>query len=161
MTNHRPTIWSWSPPTTHFFPLTTVVRFVDSYWDSHLCVLASSDCWLRRRESKWELKVPAGAAAQSGGERTSFTEIVGAKAVAQALVAKALVPESASDVADEDALEALLREAGLEPFAELETTRTKFQVPLEGPSTDGCLVDADVARSRLQPDWAHSVVEVR
>ena len=143
-----------------FRRLPSPARFVDSYWDTPACALASGDCWLRRRQQNWELKVPAGAAARSGGERTSFTEIEGAAAVARALTDKALVPKS-SGGSDEDGFEAVLREAGFEPFAEIETVRTKFHVPLEaGSGSDGCLVDADVACSRLQPGWSHSVVEI-
>ena len=62
------------------------VVFVDAYWDTASYDLAARDCWLRKRGSKWELKVPAGDAARSGGERTSFLEIEGADEVALELL---------------------------------------------------------------------------
>ena len=87
-------------------------QFTDVYFDTSSCALATTDCWLRRREQQWELKVPAGEAARSGGERTSFTEIEGAAAVAAALASRALIPAET----DISAFETALREAGLAPL---------------------------------------------
>ena len=81
----------------------------------------------------------------AGGERTVFSEVEGADAVAASLVT--LMPTfgdhlasamSSTDGLGGHALEEMLRAAGARPFAEFVTVRTKF-----GLGT--CSVDADVA----------------
>ena len=140
------------------------VAFTDTYYDTPECSLTSNDVWLRRRDEKWEIKVPiAGDARRSGGERTVFREVEGAAGCLDELekvlgTGEAEVSsgtkrderegererESAND---ELRLERFAASKAVAPFASFATTRAKF-------SLDGASIDVDCA------SFGHTVVEV-
>ena len=140
------------------------VAFTDTYYDTPECALTSNDVWLRRRDEKWEIKVPiAGDARRSGGERTVFREVEGAAGCLDELekvlgTGEAEVSsgtkrderegererESAND---ELRLERFAASKAVAPFASFATTRAKF-------SLDGASIDVDCA------SFGHTVVEV-
>jgi len=121
-------------------------RFTDVYWDTSDCVLTRRDMWLRSRDGCWELKLPVEEdAKRSGGERTIFTEIEGADAVATSLAT--LMPTFGNGGSAGGAIEERLCAAGAQPFAEFGTVRTTFAV-------GKCSVDADVA------SFGHAVIEI-
>ena len=115
----------------------------DEYYDTQACDLTRKDMWLRKRGATWEFKVPAdGAPARSGGERTSFQEIIGAPAVTAALAAKA--PKLFRSDYD---IETVLMRAECKVFAEFETVRSKFHL-------HDCTIDVDIA------SFGHAVMEI-
>jgi inorganic triphosphatase YgiF len=59
-----------------------VVTFTDAYYDTPDRALCAQDVWLRRRDAAWEIKLPVLAdARRSGGERSVFREVEGARDV--------------------------------------------------------------------------------
>ena len=53
------------------------VAFTDTYYDTPECALTANDVWLRRRDDRWEIKVPIpGDARRSGGERSVFLSLI-------------------------------------------------------------------------------------
>jgi len=130
------------------------VEFADTYFDTSLNALAEQDCWLRRRDAlgpaepgqepkimdeSWELKVPRGGERKkSGGETTEFREYLGIEAVATALAELGFTVDQPSK-----AFEAALKGAGIEPFADFKTRRSKLEL-------DGVSVDADQASFGLE-----------
>ena len=119
--------------------------FTDTYYDTATCTLTRRDTWLRSRDGAWELKVPIDTdTGRSGGERTVFREVEGTAEVNAALH-KHLVTEL--DGIQPHAIEETLNVAGVVPFAEFTTTRTKW-------SLDGASLDSDVA------SFGHAVMEI-
>ena len=114
--------------------------FTDTYFDTPDFSLTRRDCWLRRREAQWELKLPVDEVAKrSGGERTVFREIEGAAAVNAAL--QELLPSCGAELAE------TMAASGAQPFAEFKTARTKWKL-------GACTIDADVA------SFGHAVMEI-
>ena len=141
------------------------VVFTDTYYDTPTCALTANDVWLRRRDDRWELKVPIpGDARRSGGERSVFREVEGAAGCLDEL-GKVLGTETRAalrtgrsetgearddDRAEKDGDENLRRfmaERTVVPFASFTTTRAKFFL-------DGAAIDVDSA------SFGHTVVEV-
>jgi thiamine-triphosphatase len=142
------------------------VAFTDTYYDTPECALTSNDVWLRRRDEKWEIKVPiAGDARRSGGERTVFREVEGAAGCLDELekvlgTGEAEVSSGTNrdererererereSANDELRLERFAASKAVAPFASFATTRAKF-------SLDGASIDVDCA------SFGHTVVEV-
>ena len=133
--------------------LTKSIIFGDTYYDTPNCDLAAKDVWLRRREKQWEIKIPVeGEGGRSGGERSVFREVEGARSVADELAAALGLP-APSDGGDgggadgEEILTRVMADAAARPFAEFVTERVSW-------SLDGASIDFDHA------SFGHSVVEV-
>ena len=142
------------------------VAFTDTYYDTPEHALTANDVWLRRRDDRWEIKVPIpGDARRSGGERSVFREVEGAAGCLDELE-NALETETraarrtrgsekgearddlGADEEDEDEkLRRFMAERTVTPFASFATTRAKF-------SLDGAAIDVDSA------SFGHTVVEV-
>jgi len=143
------------------------VTFTDTYYDTPECALTANDVWLRRRDDRWEIKVPIpGDARRSGGERSVFREVEGAAGcLAELREVLAAAPISAEhrkgksendearddrqgeDADDDEGLRRFAYSRSVAPFASFATTRAKF-------SLDGAAIDVDSA------SFGHTVVEV-
>lgn len=138
-------------------------RFIDRYWDHpKTCVLGVQDCWLRQRESVWELKVPHGDAGahRVGGERTVFRELSGHEAILSELPSWTDLLTRDLDGAGIDAygfadVESLSSHLGLRQFAAFETIRAKYELPDFNAS-----IDSDEALGVGGDSWRHSVMEI-
>ena len=148
------------------------VAFTDTYYDTPECALTANDVWLRRRDDRWEIKVPIpGDARRSGGERSVFREVEGAAGCLAELreVLPLRGPSSAErrkgrsendeeglrrfddregeDADDDEKLRRFASSQSVAPFASFATTRARF-------SLDGAAIDVDSA------SFGHTVVEV-
>jgi len=121
--------------------LGAAISFRDTYYDTPDWSLTTRDIWLRRREDRWELKVPSAGAAKSGGETSVFAEHEGEPAVLGALGVLLAGRPGGAPVPP-------LPGGGLVPFAAFVTTRERWSLP------DGTGVDSDTA------DFGHGVVEI-
>uniref|UniRef100_A0A7S2MDB5 CYTH domain-containing protein n=1 Tax=Octactis speculum TaxID=3111310 RepID=A0A7S2MDB5_9STRA len=97
----------------------------DTYFDTASVSLTKRDTWLRLRSGVWELKVPLHSSentgARSGGETTTFREIVGEEEV------KAELTRSLLSIEDPFA-SSLIGALALESFAAFHTHRMKYKL---------------------------------
>lgn len=85
--------------------------FRDEYYDDGASGMTLSDRWLRRRDGRWQLKVPVGMRGGGRGGMFVYREVEEEEMVWEELGRRER------------------RAAGLECFARLETRRTEFAVP--------------------------------
>ena len=148
------------------------VTFTDTYYDTPECALTANDVWLRRRDDRWEIKVPIpGDARRSGGERSVFREVEGAAGCLAELREVLAAADSSEepprkgrsendvfeadaddlrrceDADDDERMRRFVAARSVAPFASFATTRAKF-------SLDGAAIDVDSA------SFGHTVVEV-
>mmetsp|Transcript_75452 Transcript_75452/g.179227 ORF Transcript_75452/g.179227 Transcript_75452/m.179227 type:complete len:267 (+) Transcript_75452:76-876(+) len=123
--------------------------FTDVYYDKG-CLLGRNNCWLRRRDSTFELKVPCQQVTEAPGsnsQSSSFREITDPTAIAAELqkIAPDFLPPA--ETADSDAFHEALMAQDFRPYAKFATNRSTFEI-------EGVSIASDVA------DFGHSVTEV-
>ncbi len=96
--------------------------FTDVYYDNDSCGLTSRDYWLRKRDDRFELKVPLNAKGVDREATDQYHELETDAEIAAALG----IAAKAASAATAD-LTAALAAAGYEPFATIVTKREHYR----------------------------------
>ncbi|XP_048254751.1 uncharacterized protein LOC124113041 isoform X1 [Haliotis rufescens] len=110
--------------------------FSDIYFDNCDYCLTLSDCWLRKRENKWELKVASEG--MSIKDRVSqYKEVTNEKEIVSYLKSKLKIANKCSKVKD------IIKSAVMSEFATILTTRKSYRLA-------DCTIDLDLTDHGFQ-----------
>ena len=108
----------------------------DTYFDSETYSLTTKDYWLRKRNDRFELKVPMHELGGKGSKVEHYKELEADEEIQQEL-----------DLDTSIAIEEALANAGYKPFANIQTTRRSY-------NKDGFHIDLDTA------NFGYQIVEI-
>ncbi|KAK6185520.1 hypothetical protein SNE40_007733 [Patella caerulea] len=111
--------------------------FTDVYWDNEDYLLTLSDCWLRRRDSYWQMKIPVHSD-PIFDVNTKYQELTKEKDIINFIANKLTL-----NLGKRSNLSYLLEKAKLIDFATINTVRKSYIL-------DGCQVDLDSTNHGFQ-----------
>lgn len=103
--------------------LISEISFEDVYYDNNSYGLILNDCWLRKRNQKWEFKIPLNREPNMLYMSTQFRELEDEKDIRLALH-EIIKPETKFCDNQE-----IIEEFKLQPFATFTTTRKSYKLP--------------------------------
>ncbi|XP_050395610.1 uncharacterized protein LOC126814488 isoform X2 [Patella vulgata] len=111
--------------------------FTDVYWDNEDYLLTLSDCWLRQRDSDWQMKIPVHSD-PIFDVNTKYQELTKEKDIINFIANKLTL-----NLGKKSNLSYLLEKANLVDFATINTVRKSYIL-------DGCQVDLDSTNHGFQ-----------
>lgn len=103
--------------------LISEISFEDVYYDNNSYGLILNDCWLRKRNHKWEFKIPVNRDPNMLYMSTQFRELEDEKDIRLAL--HEIIKPETKFCDDQEIIE----EFKLQPFATFTTTRKSYKIP--------------------------------
>lgn len=117
--------------------------FTDVYYDNGTYDLTKKDWWLRSRDGRFELKIPAGTSGRNGIETNQYEEFEDDEAIKRQL-----------NIVTEKPLRDSLALSGFEPFATMTTTREKYKKDGFGIDIDSMDFGFNIAEIEVMiDDW--------